>query len=647
MIYTCRASQALFGLPVKIEGNQKKLYAAEFSDKGENMDKYEILINIVDQLMCEAPSGYKRYYPNPSNIEKVDQARARAFIHLFLKVKYGINDFLEREEYITDEVNDGGIDAYYIDKDSKTILFIQSKYRRNKKNFENKSIEIDEILKMDTDRILDGETEDEDGVSYNSKIKKMSQTISSIDDIGRYGYRVIILANIKKEKYKPSQIKKLSGGFPVEVFNYERCYNELVFPVVTGCYYSADEIKIRLSLTNKENNDGRISYTVQTKYGACKIMVAFVPVLEIAKVVAKYKNSILKFNPRCFLSLNNNTINPKIKSTIKDKITNEIALYNNGITILSDDTDFSSKVAIKDTAQLVIKNPQIVNGGQTAYTIASIYEDDPDYIEYFDGKEVLVKIITFLGEYKEKDKLLLIEELSRATNEQTPVKEVDRRANDRIQIEYQQNIYRDFGYFYNRKMGEFYDGLNHNFITRDKIVDRTVFMRVASSIQGEIAKARRNGDEFLFKSEHFNQIFLDTNIYRKYMYGYFCHLYLTELEKNFAKTKNNKFGINTFGNALRYGKYAVTYVVSQYYLDTIELDEYTKNARMYTDMILGQWLNFEKYATKKTHNGDYFYQVTGENGQKEYYYNYDGYYKGRTINGDLKKYNFIINPNNL
>ena len=210
MIYTCRASQALFGLPVKIEGNQKKLYAAEFSDKGENMDKYEILINIVDQLMCEAPSGYKRYYPNPSNIEKVDQARARAFIHLFLKVKYGINDFLEREEYITDEVNDGGIDAYYIDKDSKTILFIQSKYRRNKKNFENKSIEIDEILKMDTDRILDGETEDEDGVSYNSKIKKMSQTISSIDDIGRYGYRVIILANIKKEKYKPSQIKKLS-----------------------------------------------------------------------------------------------------------------------------------------------------------------------------------------------------------------------------------------------------------------------------------------------------------------------------------------------------------------------------------------------------------------------------------------------------
>lgn len=57
------------------------------------MSKYNILINIVDQLMEEAPSNYKRYYPDPQNIEKMDQARSRAFIHLFLKVRYGINIF--------------------------------------------------------------------------------------------------------------------------------------------------------------------------------------------------------------------------------------------------------------------------------------------------------------------------------------------------------------------------------------------------------------------------------------------------------------------------------------------------------------------------------------------------------------------------
>ena len=89
--------------------------------------------------------------------EYTDQARARIFIHLFLKVSYGINDFEERENYITGEANDGGIDAYYIDRESKKILFIQSKFRTNRNNFENKEIALSEILKMDTDRIVDGE----------------------------------------------------------------------------------------------------------------------------------------------------------------------------------------------------------------------------------------------------------------------------------------------------------------------------------------------------------------------------------------------------------------------------------------------------------------------------------------------------------
>lgn len=607
------------------------------------MNKYDVLINIIDTLMKEAPSSYKRYYPAENEIVKLDQARARTFIHLYLKVKYGINDFETREGYITDETNDGGIDAYYIDKEQKTISFVQSKFRVNQNNFENKEITLNEILKMDVDRVVDGEICDEDDNQYNSKIRNMIKIISDIDDIGRYNYKVIILANLKRDSYRPSQLKRLTGGFPAEVFDYERCYNELVFPIVTGCYYNAEEIKIQLSLVNKENNDGRISYTVESSYGKCKIMVAFVPVIEIAKVVSKYKNTILKYNPRCYLSLNNNTVNPKIQSTIKNKDTNEIALYNNGITILSDDTNFNSKIAVKDTAQLIIKNPQIINGGQTAYTFASIYEEDIDYIESFEGKEVLVKIITFLGEYNEEDKLNLIEELSKATNEQTPVKEVDRRANDKVQLKYQKNIYHDFGYFYNRKMGEFYDGLNKNYIDRKKIIDRTIFMRVACAVVGEVSKARRNSEDVLFRQDNFDKIFIDSEIYKKYMYGYLCHVYLNELERK----NNNKNVIKRYGYALRYGKYAVTYVVSKNFLETIDVDDYEANVKMYTDIVLAQWLEFERNIVNKIQNYDYFYQTTNEKGVVENYYNFDGYYKGKTINSDLDEYHFSLDPEYL
>ena len=91
-------------------------------------------------------------------------------------------------------------------------------------------------------------------------------------------------------------------------------------------------------------------------------MVTFVPLVEIAKILYRYKNSVLKYNPRCFLGLKNNQVNPQIANTVKNKSTNEFALFNNGITILSDDTQINSQVAKKDRAQLIITNPQIING---------------------------------------------------------------------------------------------------------------------------------------------------------------------------------------------------------------------------------------------------------------------------------------------
>ncbi|WP_199910981.1 AIPR family protein, partial [Mycobacterium tuberculosis] len=175
-------------------------------------------------------------------------------------------------------------------------------------------------------------------------------------------------------------------------------------------------------------------YTVNTELNDCNILVTFVPLIEIAKILYKYKNSVLKYNPRCFLGLTNNQVNPQIANTVTSKHTNEFALFNNGITILSDETSINSYIAKKDSAQLVITNPQIINGGQTAFTLASLYEErkTSDDLNVFNEKEVLVKIITFLKDNKENQtddeikqkKIKLIENLSKATNEQSAVKEI-------------------------------------------------------------------------------------------------------------------------------------------------------------------------------------------------------------------------------
>ncbi len=79
------------------------------------MIKYDIIVKILDQIAKESPSKYKVYYPTNTDIEAVNSARSRAFIHFYMKVKFGILDFDTREKFVSDGPNDGGIDAYYID----------------------------------------------------------------------------------------------------------------------------------------------------------------------------------------------------------------------------------------------------------------------------------------------------------------------------------------------------------------------------------------------------------------------------------------------------------------------------------------------------------------------------------------------------
>lgn len=201
----------------------------------------------------------------------------------------------------------------------------------------------------------------------------------------------------------------------------------------------------------------------------------------------RYKNSILKFNPRSYLDIHSNPVNKAISNTVKKNQTNEFALFNNGITLLSDNTNINKKIGKKDQAQMIVVNPQVINGGQTAYTLSRLYEETlemGDQNKIFLDKEVILKIITFSEDdhMPQKNKIKLIEEVSKATNQQSPVKEADRRSNDAVKIEIQEKIYREFGHFYERKKGEFGDGLHNKYIDRSKIIDRTLFLRLCLSI---------------------------------------------------------------------------------------------------------------------------------------------------------------------
>ena len=491
-------------------------------EQGDNkvIGKYSTLVNVLDRIRAEASVRFvTKYNPPAHDLEKTNQARARAFIHLFLKVRFGILDFIEREKYITDKGYDGGIDGYFIDKENKTIYFIQSKFRTTETNFETKKIQLDEVLFMDINRVLNGEERDEAGNEYNGRVKQIVREVREIEDIGRYKYKVVLLANLNG--ITDTKLKYLTGGHPAEIINHERCYTELVFPVISGTFFNASDLNIYIDLSNK-NAGSKISYCVQTKYKECEITVLFVPTIEIAKILSKYKNSILKYNPRSYLEFEGQKVNCAIRETILKRNTNEFALFNNGITMISDETNINERIGQKNKAQLTVKNPQIINGGQTAYTLSRIYEEnilsDPESI--FKEKEVLLKVITLLNdgenEITQEQKIELIDEISNATNQQTTVINADRMSNDNLHINIQTKLFNRFGILYERKRGEFGDGLNKGYITQRQILERNLFFRIFLASNGNINKAKK---VFTMNKLTEGQILDDSNL-NNFYFGY-------------------------------------------------------------------------------------------------------------------------------
>ena len=600
------------------------------------MSKYETLVKVLDQLRKEAPESFKTYHPLESDIEKLNQARARAYIHLFLKVKFGILDFNERENYVVDGVNDAGIDGFFIDRESKKIFFIQSKFRTNKENFESREIKYEELLNMDLDRVLDGETTYESGVKYSDKILKMIEIIKDIDGIVKYQYEVIILANTKDVNQR--KLRKLTGGISAKEFNFDKTYKELLFPIITGTFYDQSELTIEINLENKNSED--ISYSVETEFTDCEISAIFVPTIEIAKCLYKFKNSILKYNPRSYLDMAGGSVNSEIANTILHKSTNEFALFNNGITMLSDKTIINKRIAKKEKGQLIVTNPQIINGGQTAYTLSRIYEDvlngNKDE-KVFKNKEVLLKVITFEeleDSNEEEQKLRLIEAISKATNQQTQVSEADRRSNDKIQIDLQNLIYNDYGLFYQRKAGEYGEGLRSKYISRDQIIDRELFIRLILASSGKPSQARRSGSNTLFKKNNFDNVVNDISKCEQYIYAYKLLIELNRIQSKFRGEDNNRDGVVNYGYALRYGKYAVIFSIMNT-VKTYKEEDILNNI----SAVLNRWLDFEKSIIYHKTNSSYFREVNDlESGNKKQFLNYDGYYKGRTVNEQISAY---------
>jgi hypothetical protein len=485
-----------------------------------------------------------------------------------------------------------------------------------------------DLLRMDVSRILKGETRDERNASYNDRIVKgFQKAVQKLPDAGSYTTHVVLLGNTKR--ISPLQLKKLIEGYAIDQFPHDRTYRDLLFPVINGTYFTDPQLTIEINLANLKG-DSHLDYDVKVASLRPNVKLLFVPTREIGRIMDTYKNSILKFNPRSFLELKRNPVNQDIENSIKNIDSNEFALFNNGITIIADQTSISSDTAKQGTAQVVLRNPQLVNGAQTAYTLGRIYEQcyAKDNFKVFKGKEVLLKIITFVGPQKASGKdarLTLIGDISKASNSQTKVEESDRRSNDPIQIGLQTELFENYGLYYERKRGEFSDGIHYGYLPSRLVVNREKLVRVSLACDYRANQARSSIAKFFNEGAIASVLRLQNA--DKYAFGYDVLRLLDEKRKTKPKTKGDRYHTKEFGQALRYGQYAVVTICANRGLAARKTELQT------IETVLSQWIGFEKWAEQQSSNIKY---KVGSS------FDYVNYYKGSTINTDLQRYAFTI-----
>jgi hypothetical protein len=243
---------------------------------------------------------------------------------------------------------------------------------------------------------------------------------------------------------------KLSDEFMQEAKTIREEYDNDTFESFELLIYGCDELVRQINTAEKKNK--KINAKIKIRYDknnpslikyhseGLKGVVCSARGRDIARIVNNDTSGfVFDSNIRRFLG-GRGAVNLDIRKTCTDKNSSHLFWFlNNGITIACDSFD---PVTDPDNAHIKIKNIQIVNGCQTATTLALAAKD----------KALEADVYVLLRIYEAPVKL--VDRIVLTTNNQNKISSRDLRSNDQVQIAMQQRFER-FNLYYERKVRQF------------------------------------------------------------------------------------------------------------------------------------------------------------------------------------------------
>lgn len=227
--------------------------------------------------------------------------------------------------------------------------------------------------------------------------------------------------------------------------------------------------------------------------GENKDYVALVNLKDYYRFIADDQNVLRKYifesNVRDYQGRNN--VNNEIRGTLISTTPEDFWWLNNGVTIIAEDVSQST------SKQLLIVNPEIVNGLQTSNEVFLHFSEHPELLEQ-ERRNILLRIIV-PEDVNSRDRIIL------ATNSQTAIPAVALRSTDPIhrQIE-----------MYFKARGLYYDRRKNYYKNQGKKANEIVSIAflgqcLMSLFLGKPNYARARPSTLLSNDAYYKQLYID------------------------------------------------------------------------------------------------------------------------------------------
>jgi len=316
----------------------------------------------------------------------------------------GLSDDALKDPLELDGRGDLGLDGYYEDADSETLILVQSKFHDKPVAVGNddlnrffaslrKILDPNVVVASKNPLAQDAHRGAREAIAKGWTLRFVFVTSGYLSPEGR------VFAESKRDETEA--IDSVVVRKELEVYDLEKLEEE----------YKRNLTPARL------NTDVTLSIPRQDRHVSSianfQVLVAAISARELVSAFRDHGYALFRLNPR--YSLQQNTINSRIKKTLEDPASRKWFFHlNNGITALCD-------TFREENGSVHIRDLQIVNGCQTTVTLAKvapIVEADPDV-------KVLLRVFEGLRGIPVN--------ISEATNMQNRLTAQDRKSNDPLQ----------------------------------------------------------------------------------------------------------------------------------------------------------------------------------------------------------------------